>query len=160
RADAPPTDRALAQSLFEEGRGLMKAGNYAQACVKLAESQRLDPAPGTQLNLAVCHEAEGKTATAWVEFNDALTQARRDGRAEREQLAQEHIAALTPKLSRLTVAVASAAKIDTLEIKLDGVVIREAAWGVPAPIDPGKHRVEASARGKKPWLQEVEVAKA
>lgn len=150
-------ERALAQSLFDQGRELMNTGSYAEACARLEESQRLDPAAGTELNLAVCHEAEGKSATAWVEFKDALTQAERDGRTERQRLAREHLQRLAPTLSHLTIVIPPAVRIHGLEVRLDGEVLGEAAWGTPEPIDPGTHRAEATAPGKKKWTAEVNL---
>src|SRR3954467_7016553 len=67
-ADATLADKAAAQSLFDQGRSLMTKGQYAQACPKLAESQRLDPGLGTQFNLADCYEHLGQTASAWAGF--------------------------------------------------------------------------------------------
>lgn len=156
-AEPTPTERALARELFEQGRMLMSEKRYAQACAKLGESQRLDPAPGTLLNLAVCHEAEGKTATAWAEFNDALTLARRDARRDRVELAERHLKALEPRLSRLTIEVSEAARAEGLELSLDGISLGKPAWGTPIPVDPGKHRVVAAAPGRKPWSAEVTV---
>lgn len=157
RADSA-SDKALAQSLFDEGKKLMNEGNYAEGCPKLAESQKLDPGGGTLLNLAVCHEKEGRVATAWAEFNDALSQAKKDGRADREGFCREHIAAIEPRLSRLSVTVAAdAAKTDGLTVKIDGAPIGKAAWGMSMPVDPGKHAIEASAPGKKPWNGQIEV---
>ena len=84
RAQAEPTadDKALATVLFQEGRALMSAGRIADACLKLEESERLDPSGGTLLNVALCHEQEGRLARSWSEFNDAAVVARRDGRRE------------------------------------------------------------------------------
>lgn len=158
RADVTPTERTLARELFEQGRKLMAEKRYPQACAKLAESQRLDPAPGTLLNLAVCHEAEGKTATAWSEFNDALTLARRDGRTDRVELATRRLADLKPRLSRLTIDVPKSARVAELDVKLDGASVGRAVWGSPVPIDPGQHVVEASAPGRKSWRAEISLS--
>src|SRR2546421_315839 len=68
RADASLADKAAAQTLFDEGRKLMAAGKYAEACPKLAESQKLDPGVGTQFHLADCYEKIGQTASAWAGF--------------------------------------------------------------------------------------------
>ena len=40
-ADVSQTDRSLAQTLFEQGKQLMAAGRYAEACPKLQESQKM-----------------------------------------------------------------------------------------------------------------------
>ena len=157
-AEPTATDRAVARTLFEQGRALMTEGKYAEACPKLAESQRLDPAGGTLLNVAACHEKEGKTASAWSEFNDALTQARRDGRADREAAAKERLAVLEPILSRITLRLGAGAAVSGLEVKLDGAVIGQAALGIALPVDPGSHRVAVSAPGKNPWTTQVELA--
>jgi hypothetical protein len=150
-------NRALATALFKEGRRLMEAGDVPAACRKLEESQRLDPGGGTLLNLAACHEKEGRTASAWTEFSAALAQARTDGRADRIAVAQERVAALEGRLRRLTLVVPPAADRPDLEITIDGVAVRRPAWGVAVPIDPGEHAVQARAAGFAPWRSSVSV---
>lgn len=151
------TELALAETLYRQARDLMAAGNYAEACPKLKESYRIDPATGTLLNLASCHEAEGKFASAWLEYATAAVAARRDRRPDRVKYAEEHMQALEQKLSRLTVLVPPEADLPDLELKLDGVVIGRAARGVPTPVDPGEHLVEASAPGREAWRATVTV---
>jgi serine/threonine-protein kinase len=151
------TEVSLAESLYRKARELMHAQNYDEACPKFAESYRLDPATGTLLNLATCHEAQGKLATAWLEYSDALVASRRAGRQSRVKFAEERIAAIEPRLSRLTLQVAPEADDPNLQISLDGHAIGRAAVGIPTPVDPGRHLVEARAPGKKPWSESVEV---
>jgi len=153
-ADATAADRALAQSLFDDGRKLMDSQDYARACPKFAESERLDPGGGTILNLALCHEAEGKTASAWTEFNEALSQAIRDGRPEREARARERIAVLEPRVSRLTVSVAAAAGGE-LELSVDGIPWGTALRNVGVPLDPGPHVIVARRGRAGSWSSTV-----
>jgi hypothetical protein len=150
RADTPPERAALAEALFVEGKDLMRAGKLAEACPKLAESHRLDPGGGVVLALALCHEAAGKTASAWSTFGEALTFAVRDGDRNREAVARARIAALEPKLPRLVIVVAPAALGTAgLAVRLDGAELERPAWGTAMPVDPGDHHVEVSAPGKR-----------
>jgi hypothetical protein len=135
----------------------MAEGKFAEACPKFAESYRLDPATGTLLNLASCHEGEHKVATAWLEFTEAVASAKRDHRDDRVKFAEEHLAAIEPKLSRLSVTVASDADIAELKVQVDGVVVLAAARGIPTPVDPGEHVIEATAPGRKSWSQRIKV---
>ncbi len=150
RADPSPTDRNLAQTLFDQARELMGAGKYNEACAKFAESQRLDPGGGTLLNLALCHEKQGKIATAWADFHEALSAALRDRRKEREKLAREHLQTLEPRLPKLTLQVAQPVAT-AMELKIDGAPVARTAWGAAVPIDPASHVIQATAPGKKPW---------
>src|SRR5262245_7215210 len=125
---------------------------------KLAESQRLDPAGGTLIALALCYEADGKTASAWVVFGEAQAAAARDGRADRVKLAKDKIASLEKTLSYLTVNVApEASALNGLEIKRDGAMLGKAALGTPVAVDPGKHRIAAVAPGYGEFSVEVEI---
>jgi hypothetical protein len=158
-AQTVDTDRQIAQQLFDDGRALLEARRYAEACPKFAESQRLDPGGGTLVNLALCHELEGKTATAWSEFRDALGQAVKDDRKDREELARSHIADLAPKLMRIVVEVPERLAARDPEINLDRSRLPDAAWNTPIPVDPGEHRVSVSfAGGGPPWSVAVSVA--
>jgi hypothetical protein len=151
------TGVALAETLYQQARALMSEGRFDEACPKLEESYRLDPATGTLLNLASCHENQGKPATAWFEYLDAVTMARRDGRSDRVLFAQGRLAELEPKLSRLTIVVPPAADHPGLELELDGARIGPAARGVPTPVDPGAHVVEARAPGREDFKVTVEI---
>jgi hypothetical protein len=145
---------ALAQVLFEEGRALIAQGRTDEACAKFSESNRLDPATGTLLNLAVCNESRGKTATAWEQFRAAEAASQYDRRDDRVRFARDHIAQLEPRLSRVTLRVSSAQRVPGLSIALDGVRLEQAAWNVATPIDPGEHVVvaEAPSRVARTWV--------
>jgi len=157
RAEAEPTatDRSLAQSLFDQSKVLMESGRYKEACPKLEESQRLDPSGGTLLNLALCREHEGKVATAWSDFKEALSYAHRDGREDRVRAAQEHIAALESELPWLTIDVADA--VDGEAVLLDGSPIGKPVWSAPVAVDPGVHQLNATASGYMPWSDKLSI---
>ncbi|HEX2871258.1 MAG TPA: PEGA domain-containing protein [Polyangiaceae bacterium] len=158
-ARAAPTAQevALAETLFRDAQRAMKAGNYAEACPKFAESQRLDPAVGTLMNLAACHEAAGQLASAWAEFTDAAAWAKREGRADRLKVLEERLKQIEPRLSTATLVVSSAAT--ELSVELDGSVIGRPAWNTPMPINPGRHKLRVSAPGFKDYTTEFEVGR-
>jgi hypothetical protein len=156
RADASLADKAAAQTLFDEGRKLMAAGKFAEACPKLAESQKLDPGVGTQFNLSDCYEKIGQTASAWAGFLEAASAAKTMGQSDREKVARERAAALSSRLSKITITSASASMAG-LEIKRDGKPVGRALWGTAIPVDPGPHVIEATAPGKKPWQTTAKV---
>ena len=159
-ARAQTGDAAVAESLFREGKRLSGEHKFAEACPKFAESYKLDPGLGTLLNLASCHESEGKPASAWAEFSDAAGRAKRDGDNDRGQLAEEHMHALESKLSYLSIGLAPGAAVSGLVIKFDSRELSSAALGVRIPVDPGKHQIEASAPGKQPDSQTVDAPAA
>ena len=130
---------------------------YAEACAKLEASQRLDPAGGTLLNLALCHEAEGKLATAWVEFGDALSQARQDRKNDRIKIAREHMEKLESRLPRLTIRPGKT-RPPGLKIERDGVAMTDASFGTPIPVDPGAHTLRAQAPRHRPAELRVTLA--
>lgn len=151
-------DTVTAEALFQQGRALLDARKLAEACPKLAESLRLDPATGTLIALALCHESEGKLASAWAEFSEAEGRSRNEGRKDREQVARERAEALQPRLSSLTIDVSpEAAATPGVEVKRDGFVLGRGAWGTAVPIDGGEHQIEVTAPGKVPWTRTVTV---
>jgi len=156
-ADPTDQDNALALKLFDEGRSLLTAGKVAEACRKLEESWRLNPLPGTLLNLAVCHEQEGRTASAVAEFRQARALAERDHRDDRLSLADGHLRAIEGKVSSLVIVVGADADRPDLSVSRDGTAVGRTVWGSRIPMDPGEHVVEASAPNKKPWKALVKV---
>lgn len=151
-------DGALAEALFREAQSLMAQSNYGEACPKFEESQRLDPSTGTLLNLAVCHERVGKLATAWNEFNAAVVAARRDERPDRVTFAEEHIADLEPRLSRLIIDLPKASDTVGIEIRLDSTLLGRPALGLAFPVDAGPHTLNVHAPGKLPWSKQLTIA--
>jgi hypothetical protein len=149
---------ATAQLLFDEAKELVKKGDYEAACPKFVESHKLDPAGGTILHAADCHERQGKLATAWTEYNEALSFALRDKRADREKVAREQIAALAPRLGKLMVEVPPEAKaIEGLEIRIDGALFDRAGWDSPVPLDRGTHEILVSGPRRRTLRGEAAV---
>jgi hypothetical protein len=148
---------AGAEALYEQARGLMKQGDFEHACPKFKQSYDLDAGGGTLLNLAECYEKQGKFASAWSSFKEALVIAQRDGRPERVEYAKKHIAIVEPKVSKITIEVPSEVNEPGLSVSLDGAPLGDAAWGVGMPVDPGAHQITASAPSKQIYEQTVQI---
>jgi hypothetical protein len=153
-------NRAAAEALFNQGRELMNAGKFVEACPKFEASQQLDPGLGTMLNLAECYEKTGRTASAWAEYREAIPLARAAGSKTRLDLATERAQALQERLSTLTIRAMNGGDDGDahLEVRRDGVAVQDAELGSPIPVDPGEHVIEAAAPGKQPWSSKVQVA--
>ena len=145
---------AAAESLFQEGRKAMDAHRYGDACPKFLASEKLSPAIGTLLNLADCYEKNGQLASAWARFHEAISLAQRQNRKNREETARERADKLEPRLIKLSIL----ARSSGVDVKLDGNPIDGAALGTGIPVDPGKHTVEATAKGKKPFSTSIETS--
>jgi hypothetical protein len=160
--DAAPTrrDPIAAEALFTRGKQLIEQGQTTQACAAFQESQRLDPAGGTLLRLALCHEADGKLASAWLEFTEVVRLSQSGDAAklaERVKIAHEHLAAIEPRVSKLVVTVDAASRVDGLTVTANGLPRNEGTWGVAIPVDPGDVTIEASAPGRLPYRSVVRV---
>jgi hypothetical protein len=155
RAQSPANDTAAAQAIFDQGRRLMAQGDYVAACAKFEESQRLDPASGTALNLGTCYEHLGKFATAWSKFLEAAALAKASHQLDRERFARAQATILSARLSTIAIDVAS--DVPGLEVRRNGEVVGKAQWGNPIPVDPGEHRIVASAPYRNRWETTVVV---
>ncbi len=155
-AQPSASDRAAAETLFNQALELLEKNKAVEACPKLQESQRLDPDVGTLLYLADCYKQVGKTASAWGTFREAAYAATAAGQKDREELATKEAAALETVLSKLVISVE---KPDTPGIKVlrDGEEIGRALWESPVPVDPGKSVVTAEAPGMLAWKQEIDI---
>jgi hypothetical protein len=157
----PPQPAALgpstvAESLFREALVLMQQGAFDRACSKLEESERLDPGGGTLLNLARCYEAQGRIATAWSTYREALGFAHRDHREERATFAEERLASLEPRLPKLVLRLPDGDR--SITVFVDNVPIHAAALDTPQPVDPGVHTIRVTAAGRHDFSATVKLA--
>jgi hypothetical protein len=157
--DASNTE-AYADKLFDEGLKLLDAGKFDAACQTLEDSLRHSHQFkfGLLMNLAYCHEKQGRTATAWSEFNEAVLQAEKRG-DKRGISARQRADELKSRLAKLAISVPPASQLPGLAVQRDGVGVPSTEFGQAVPIDPGSHTVDASAPGYQPWSTKVDVAK-
>jgi hypothetical protein len=141
-------DKAAAETFFNDGVKALEAGQFAAACPKLAESQRLDPAIGTALYLGECYERWGKIASAWAMFHEAqdLATKRNDKRAS---IAKDRADKLAP--SKVVIALAPGADVPGLEIRRDGALVGAVTFGTAIPTDGGAHTIVATAPNRRKW---------
>lgn len=161
QAQASASDKAAAEALFDQGLRLMKQNNFADACPKLEESNRIDPAVGTLLYLGECFERVGKTASAWATFREAASLAGNSNQADRARVAANRAQELEPKLSKLSVELApEVSRIAGVVVKRGNQRLEPSLYGTPLPVDPGEYRIEVSAPGYEVWSTPITVRPA
>lgn len=147
RADAATADEVRAEALFRDGMQKFDSGQVPAACAAFTESLRLDPKLGTLLNLALCHEKQGKIATAWLEYNTGAAWATQNGQKDRREFANGHALLLEGQMPRVLLQLPPARELSSVE--LDGEPLPEPRWYLPLYLDPGEHSIAVSAPGKQ-----------
>lgn len=156
-------DIAAAEALFNKGVADIKAGNYADACPAIAESQKLDPRPGTQFTLAECFARWGKTASAYVAFEDFLRTVRalpanQQGRyGDRVKVAEDKKVDLKSSVPELTIVLPSGAP-SSVVVTRDGTEVNGPLFGLAVPVDPGPHKIIVEVEGKPPSEETVTLS--
>jgi hypothetical protein len=153
-------ERAGAREAATEGVAALNEGRYADAIDMFRRAETLVHAPTHLLLMARAHVKLGKLVQAREVYikvtKEALAptapQPFRDAQAE----AGRELAALEPRLARVTVKIEGDAK--NLSVTADGEKVNIVLLGVPQPFDPGKHEFKAVADGMESKPQAVEVA--
>lgn len=157
-AQPSAADKVAAEALYDEGKRLLEAKRFEEACRRFEESQRLDAGVGTLLYLGACYEQLGRRASAWATFREASSTARASGDAERERIARERADKLEAGLFRLTLQVAPENRSVTgFSIKRGETEVSPGVFGVAVPVDSGSFVVRASAPGHQAWSTAVTI---
>ncbi|AKT37918.1 tetratricopeptide repeat protein [Chondromyces crocatus] len=154
-AAPPPKPDARAAALFREGRVAMAREDYATACPRFEESARIEPAPGTLLNLGLCQEKVGQLAHALHSFTTAIDKL--PPHDERILFARERVAAILPQVARLTVVLPRTAPPDVRVLR-DGQEVPPEELGVEVPIDAGRHQIELELPGEPTLRRSILLA--
>ena len=117
-----------------------------QACRALEESLKLMDRGDTTLNLAECHRRQGKTASAWAEFDRAWPSAPRSAFPRPYERRSGCATPLAAKLSMLTVTVPPAtAALAGLTVEVNGKPlaaralehrVRDRSWSIQVALGP------------------------
>lgn len=146
----------IAESLFRDARARLAEGKTHEACELFQRSDKVQHALGTLLNLAACHEKDGKLSAAWAEFQEASAEAMRAGDKERAAFAQDRVTAIDKALHKIVVDFPSAP--GDAKVTIDGTVLDRAAWGTTLPLDPGTHTIQVTSEGSAPWEKKIDAS--
>jgi hypothetical protein len=152
-AQSNSPDVKAADALFASAKAAMDRGDFATACPRFAESQRLDPATGTILNMGECEARAGRLAQALAHYQTA--RAALPAGDFRIPFADQKIAGLLKQAPRLVIKAPAG---DNLHVLRDGVEVPAASIGVPVPVDPGAHVCTLRMAGHADTVVEVPLA--
>lgn len=135
-----------AERLFREGRSLVDKGDFANACPKFAESEKLDPAPGTLLSLADCEEREKHLVKAKEHYTLAASGFPKND--PRRAFATGRAQAIEKRLSHPTFRLPPDAPADTV-VTINDAPLPRSDLGAATTMDPGEVRVKVAVVGRQ-----------
>jgi hypothetical protein len=151
---------AAAQLRFQRGRELFVANDFNGALTEFRAANQLVASPNTRLYIARCLRGLGRSAEAYMEFQRAAGEAADRAQSEprytaTRDVARQEMDALRPQIGSLTLHARHAP--DGLEVQVAGSAVSSATFDVAMPTTPGSIEVTATAPGRLPFRQAVEV---
>lgn len=141
-------DKALAEDLFRKAQAVMQRPKLSKdeihrACQWFKESLAQDATQNTQVALAACWEKEGKNYSAWGMYTEAAS-----GSGPAADYAKGRADALQ-KAGFLKLKIEVKELPDGAKVTLDGENVGSGVLNTEIGADPGDHKLEVKASGKK-----------
>jgi hypothetical protein len=154
--------RAGARTLATEGAAAFNDGRYKDAVDLFTKAESLMHAPPHLLYVARAHSKLGQLVKARETYlritKEQLPPNSPPAFKDAQSTAQKELNAISPKIGSLEIKVEGADAVKDLSVKIDGNPIPSVLIGVPQAIDPGEHRIDASATGFRAQPQTVRLA--
>ena len=148
------TTKDAADQLFHDARLLTESRDHESACARFEASQRLDPALGTLLNLAVCHEELGRWERALALYRSVEAMAVETEDGQRAGFASEAASKLEKRMPRLVLRV-DGERPGGLVVARNGQQMADDQFDRLVPVDAGLHVIVATAPGHRPFVARV-----
>ena len=168
-AIAPPAnaqtdqERAGARAAASEGAKAFNEGRYADAVDLFTRAESLVHAPPHLLYLARAHEKQGqlvKAREAYLKITrEKLAADAPDAFKQAQTSAEQELSALEPRVPYLTIKVTGEGA-DGASVTMDDKPVPKALIGVPYPVDPGEHKLQATGQDVQSDLQTVNLAES
>ncbi len=151
-ADPTPGELAAARDLFARAEKDEDAGKWDDALDKLRRASSVKMTAGRRFHIALCEEKLGQLVAALADYTAADQAARQDNNKDVLDAVAEPLRVLRLRVPTLTLEVPPA---DGTTVSIDGKPIAPGVLGVAMPVEPGTHRIEARAHGKRPYTIQV-----
>jgi hypothetical protein len=153
KSDLPARVREM-QPTYDQATRLMEKKSFAEACPLLEKVvARIPEGLGGKITLAECYEGAGKPLRALRLYEQVVLEADAQKQGERKKKAATKVEALLGVVPTLTLEVAPA----SAEVKLDGEKLGLEALSSKVSVEPGEHRLEASAPSHEPWSKALSL---
>lgn len=157
---AQPTEAELAaaRQIFNDGKDLEKANDWAGALAKFKKVAEVKTTPQVRYHMALCEENLGHAVAALNGYEAAVGLAKQPGTNGADVLenAPPRIEALRKKIAKLHLVVNG--KVISSRVLLDKQPIASALFNTDIPIDPGQHKVEVETDGQVVQRRSVSLA--
>lgn len=156
-AEPTPSEISAARRLFDEGQAAANAKRFAEAADKFRRVLSIKETPGIRYHLAHAEAEQGAYVEALADYDRARELIEQGVTApDVEKLLPEAREKVRLKLAYLTLRLPD--DVPQVSVQVDGRSVSSSALDRPQPLNPGKHRLQATAPGRKPFAAELSVA--
>jgi len=145
RTSSALAEVGAAAALFSSGREAFRHGDFVTAREKFRESERIEPAVGTELNLGLCEEQLGHLTAAWHLLQ--LVVDRLPPGDERIAITHDHVERVGRRLARFTPLAGDDWPTGAI-LKVGSTRLTRWGLGTAIPTDPGDTELIVMAPGR------------
>lgn len=151
-------DAATAETKFNAGLRLFKAGKMSDALPVFREVADGNGSPNARLYVGHCLQQLGKYVEAHRAFTAVVKQTTQRGDTKYEttrEAALAQLGLLEPRIAKVVVSLADVPS--GLAVRLDGTALEEKELGSPIVVEPGAHKIEGTATDMAPVSRDITV---
>lgn len=153
-AEPSPSEISVARALFDQGLADERAGRWREAAGKFRSAAAIKDTPGLRFHVARCEEEQGLFVEALLEYDRARELLDAGNKAaDVEKLLPAARERVKAKVALLTLRVPDG--VQDASVRVDGKPVSGSVLGVPMPVNPGTHRVQAASAGRKAYSREI-----